>query len=82
MLTLDKSHTINIAKYRLRINSPRVNPADPVLLLDSGSEAGVTDKKNRPEGQEERKCCGMTGREKMPRCMTGREKMPPVTGKN
>ena len=72
MLTLDKSHTINIAKYRLRINSPRVNPADPVLLLDSGSEAGGTGREKMPP---------VTGREKMPP-VTGREKMPPVTGKN
>ena len=64
MLTLDKSHTINIAKYRLRINSPRVNPADPVLLLDSGSEAGVTDKKKQAGG---------TGREKMLRYDRKRE---------
>ena len=57
MLTLDKSHTINIGKYRLRVNSP---PGEPVLLLDSRvnsslrSGTRMTEKRKRGHEDDEK----------------------------
>ena len=41
MLTANKFHTLNICKYRLRVNSPPGKPGGPFLLAGYSGQARV-----------------------------------------